>query len=411
MSGHVEFRRWCAMRAMAPSPADARGHRLIALASYGAAALNVGFAIIGAIVGGALIPIAITNLVFAAAMVLVPRLKRFGPLVPALTFLAAGTVALIVLTVALGTGAGLLLYFVIMAASAPMVVGTGRLALMLTVLGTSVTALVVLYLTVPTDTGRLPSYLMTGSFVINAVVACVLVFVIVGYGLFEIQRAEEALEEEYERSEALLANILPRSVAQRLKMPDHAEIADAYDDASILVADIVGFTALASRTSPTEVVRFLDRLYTALDGIVERHGLEKIKTTGDAYMVVSGVPEPRPDHLCALARCALDIRDACTALPGADGVAVPMRIGLADGPVIAGVVGSKKFFYDVWGDAVNRASRMESTGVPGRIQVMASVRERLAADFVFVERGIVAVKGLGDQPTWFLEGERSRVTV
>ena len=188
-------------------------------------------------------------------------------------------------------------------------------------------------------------------------------------------------------------------------------IADRYDDASILFADIAGFTEMSSHTSAPEVVRFLDRLYTELDALVETHGLEKIKTTGDSYMVVSGVPDPRPDHLQALARFALDMSEVCADLHDADGHAMPLRIGIADGPVVAGVVGSKKFFFDVWGDAVNLASRMESTGVPGRIQVTSQVRDELANDFDFEERGTVTVKGKDDQHTWFLLDRRTEPAI
>ena len=151
-------------------------------------------------------------------------------------------------------------------------------------------------------------------------------------------------EEEYERSEALLDNILPRTVVERLKQPDRAEIADDYADASILFADIAGFTEMSSHTSAPEVVRFLDRLYTELDALVETHGLEKIKTTGDSYMVVSGAPDPRPDHLQALARFALDMSEVCADLHDADGHAMPLRIGIADGPVVAWCLWDRRSF-------------------------------------------------------------------
>jgi adenylate cyclase len=197
---------------------------------------------------------------------------------------------------------------------------------------------------------------------------------------------------------------LPASIAERLKDGSHSVIADKYDDASILFADIAGYTERASDTSPEELVAFLDGLYTSLDALVSRHGLEKVKTSGDAYMVVSGVPQPRPDHLEALADLALDIADTVAGLTDSRGRAVPLRIGLASGPVVAGVVGSQRFFYDVWGDAVNVASRMESTVAVGRIQVPQSVYQRLSNRFVFEERGDVEVKGKGVMRTWYLVG-------
>ena len=198
----------------------------------------------------------------------------------------------------------------------------------------------------------------------------------------ETARAERAMEAEYQRSEALLANILPASIAERLKNPEHTIIADKYDDASILFADIAGYTKRASDTAPTELVRFLDALYTDLDALVDRHGLEKVKTSGDSYMVVSGVPAANDRIICeALACLALDMADAVADLTDPQGREVPLRIGLASGPVVAGVVGARKFFYDVWGDAVNVASRMETTDVEGRIQVPKDVYERLQKQF------------------------------
>ena len=214
------------------------------------------------------------------------------------------------------------------------------------------------------------------------------------------------MEFEYDRSERLLANILPASIATRLKDPGHDVIADRYDDASILFADIAGFTQRASETAPCDLVAFLDKLYTQFDLLVDQHGLEKIKTTGDSYMVVSGVPEPRVDHLQALAALALDIAEAVAKLRDPEGRPVPIRIGLAAGPVVAGVVGSRRFFYDVWGDAVNVASRMESTDKEGHIQVPDAVYERLKERFVLEERGDVAIKGKGVMHTWYLVGQR-----
>jgi adenylate cyclase len=210
------------------------------------------------------------------------------------------------------------------------------------------------------------------------------------------------MEVEYDRSEALLANILPASVAAKLKDPTHGVIADRYDDASILFADIAGFTERASEIPPTELVRFLDRLYTTFDRLVDRHGLEKIKTTGDSYMVVSGVPTPRPDHAAAIAALALDMSRAVADLRDPRGNPVPLRMGIASGPVVAGVVGARRFFYDVWGDAVNVASRMESTDPEGRIQVPQNVFEQLRDEFILEERGEIEIKGKGLMRTWYL---------
>lgn len=212
-------------------------------------------------------------------------------------------------------------------------------------------------------------------------------------------------------SESLLANILPASIAIRLKNPATTIIADKYDDASVLFADIAGYTERASQSTPADLVEFLNLLYTEFDRLVEQHGLEKIKTSGDCHMVVSGVPEPRPDHLEAVACLALKMGDAIVGLTDQVGQAVPIRIGMGVGPVVAGVVGTRRFFYDVWGDAVNVASRMESTGTQGRIQVPQEVYERLKDSFVFEPRGEVEIKGKGVMRTWFLVAQRDDVSM
>lgn len=190
-------------------------------------------------------------------------------------------------------------------------------------------------------------------------------------------------------------------------------IADRYDAASILFADMAGFTARASDIPAEDLVQFLNRVFTDFDRLVESHGLEKIKTTGDAYMVVSGVPAPRSDHAQALGQLALDLRDAAAGLLDPRGRSVSIRFGIASGPVVAGVVGIRKFFYDVWGwgDAVNVASRMEATGEPGKIQVSQDTYERLNREFLLENRGVTDVRGKGEMQTWFLIGRKTPVAV
>ena len=230
---------------------------------------------------------------------------------------------------------------------------------------------------------------------------------IMWYSLRQTALAEAVIEAEYERSEALLANMLPASIADRLKDPARNIIADKYDDASVLFADIADFTGRASETTPTELIRFLDQAYSAFDALVDKYELEKIKVSGDSYMVVSGVPQPRPDHVEALACFALEMAHTATMLTDPLGRTLPLRIGIATGEVVAGVVGSRRFFYDVWGDAVNVASRMESTGSIGRIQLPDTVYQRLKGNFVFEERGPVTIKGKGLMHTWYLVGHKS----
>lgn len=214
---------------------------------------------------------------------------------------------------------------------------------------------------------------------------------------------ERDLVAERQRSEELLLNILPASIAARLKATP-GTIADGRDDVGVLFCDIVGFTSMSQRMAPAEVVRRLDAIFTAFDDLAARHGVEKIKTIGDAYMVVSGLPDPvsRPVH--RLAEMALDMRDAVAALAADLDEPLSVRLGIHVGPVIAGVIGRKKFSYDLWGDTVNTASRMESHGVPGAIHVSSSVQERIADAYALQARGVLDIKGKGPMQTWMLTG-------
>jgi class 3 adenylate cyclase len=218
--------------------------------------------------------------------------------------------------------------------------------------------------------------------------------------------ALNALRSEQERSEALLLNTLPRPIAERLKA-DPQTIADDFDGASILFADVVAFTPFAERLPPAEMVAILDQLFSRFDVFVERRGLEKIKTIGDCYMAAAGVPNPCTDHARRAALLALDMRDAL-ATPAVAGLpGFEMRIGINSGPVVAGVIGTKRFLYDLWGDAVNTASRMESHGTPGAIQITRSTYELLKDEFVCTPRGTIVVKGKGPMETWYLDRPRT----
>jgi guanylate cyclase len=213
-----------------------------------------------------------------------------------------------------------------------------------------------------------------------------------------------ALRFEQQRSEALLTNVLPSAIADRLKTGE--SIADHVDQATIVFADVVDFTPLSQRLTPAEVVGTLDRLFTGFDALVERHGLEKIKTIGDAYMAAAGVPEPCEDHAQRAALLALDMREALATSSVAGREGLELRIGMNSGPVTAGVIGTKRFLYDLWGDAVNTASRMESNGTPGEIQITAATYELLKEGFVCTRRGTIHVKGKGEMETWYLVGPR-----
>ncbi|HEY3449045.1 MAG TPA: adenylate/guanylate cyclase domain-containing protein [Myxococcales bacterium] len=215
--------------------------------------------------------------------------------------------------------------------------------------------------------------------------------------------AELALREEKERSEQLLLNVLPRAIADRLEAHPGA-IAERYDEATILFADLVGFSELAGQVSPTERVSMLNEVFSAFDHLADAQGLEKIKTIGDCYLAVAGLPSPRADHAQAAVELALAMRDAVAAMHGGK---VRLRIGLNSGPVEAGVIGVREFIHDLWGDAVDVASRMESHGVPGTIHLTAETARRLGDRYVFESRGRLAIKGKGEMETFFLTGRRS----
>lgn len=219
-----------------------------------------------------------------------------------------------------------------------------------------------------------------------------------------IREKTELIEQKNRENEALLLNILPGEIADRLKGGDH-DIADGFADVTVLFGDLVNFTVLSSTMSAAEIVEMLNGLFRRFDQAANELGIEKIKTIGDCYMAVCGLPKPCSDHAARMGRMALRMAEATRDYSREKGLNLQMRIGLNSGPVVAGVIGTSKFIYDLWGDTVNLASRMESTGVPGQIQVTRSVYERLKESFEFEGRGMVQVKGKGEIETWLLHGE------
>lgn len=385
----------------------ARQYRVLAIAAWLAVLVCVDFVALQLITGVWTWQIISLNALAAMIFAAVPWLHRFGDLIAPLTFIGAAYVTVFVSTWDAGTGTGAQFFFLAGACLVVLLLGIEHtvLAAGLTAVGAGL--VIALEFLVPRDTGLQPAWAQSMTFVVTIVSACVMVFVAVWFALRDTQRAEAVMEAEYERSEALLANMLPGSIAERLKSSSRSVIADKYDEVSVLFADIVGFTERASATTPADLVRFLNRLYGAFDELVDKHGLEKIKVSGDSYMVVSGVPRARPDHAFALADFALDMANVAAALKDPHGDPVALRMGMACGPVVAGVVGSRRFFYDVWGDAVNVASRMESTDSVGRIQVPEAMYERLKNEFVLQERGRIEVKGKGVMRTWYLIGRKA----
>jgi adenylate cyclase len=247
----------------------------------------------------------------------------------------------------------------------------------------------------------IPSALVILFFALNVLGVTGTCYFLLHYFVGERDRAAEVLAAERERSERLLLNVLPAQIAERLKAGESV-IADGTAEAGVLFADIAGFTPMSQAMSPEDIVRLLNEVFTLFDGLAASYGLEKIKTIGDAYMVASGLLHSRDDHAENLARMALDMQREARRLRR-----VELRIGIDIGPVVAGVIGRSKFIYDLWGDTVNTASRMESHGIPGTIQVTERAYKRLASAFVFEDRGTVAIKGKGPLRTYLLTAERA----
>jgi class 3 adenylate cyclase len=216
-----------------------------------------------------------------------------------------------------------------------------------------------------------------------------------------IREKTEIIEQKNRENERLLLNILPGPIADRLRGGE-TRIADSFADVTVLFADLVGFTRLSAKTPPHELVDMLNDLFTRFDGSARRHGVEKIKTIGDAYMAVAGLPTPYPDHTRRIVMLAIEILEHMRDFRMETGSDLSIRIGINCGPVVAGVIGSSKFIYDLWGDTVNVASRMESHGIPGTIQVTRAVYEQLSNEFEFEERGTIEIKGKGALETWLL---------
>jgi adenylate cyclase len=252
-----------------------------------------------------------------------------------------------------------------------------------------------------------PEWFTSTMLALNVTVGGLLVFTLLALFADQRRNALAALRVEQAKAESLLLNILPQSIADRLKAEPRT-IADQFSSASILFADVVDFTPLSEQLPAAEVVGLLDHLFSHFDELAERYELEKIKTIGDCYMVAAGVPTPRPDHARALALMALDMQAAMRSVDEEVGqLGLELRVGINSGPVVAGVIGRKRFLYDLWGDAVNTASRMESHGTSGRIQITRATKELLDDEFVCEPRGTIPIKGKGEIEVWYLVGRRA----
>ena len=253
------------------------------------------------------------------------------------------------------------------------------------------------------DENSLPVPAIFVLYVMNIGTPFTLAIILLRHFMTQKDAAMEMLHLEQQKSERLLLNVLPKEIASILREND-VTVADHYESVSVLFADVVGFTSLSARLPPREMVDLLDEVFSFFDTLADKYGLEKIRTIGDNYMIASGVPVPRTDHAQALAGMALEMVSHLGQDRDGQDVKLRFRLGMNSGPVVAGVIGRRKFQYDLWGDPVNTASRMESHSEPGKIQIARPTYDLIKDDFVCVPRGLIEVKGKGLMETWFLEG-------
>jgi adenylate cyclase len=339
----------------------------------------------------------VLNLVLVVTVLMVPFAHRINELAGGLLIVGAEYAALFGFSDFFSRDAGTQLQYIIAAAAAFVIFGLERIWLIVGIVGLGLILHLCAWFWFPAE-GRIgpgEQPVADSLYVQGAITTVVLIAASVYYAFSLAERAKA-------ETDAVLRNVLPDAIVERLKANPGSLIADSIDDASVMFADISGFVALARRLGANQTVDLLSRIVSEFDALAVRHGVEKIKTIGDAYMVVAGLPEPVPDHTARLARMAFDMLDCIAQVRAETGLNINIRVGLASGPVTAGVIGTKKFSYDVWGDPVNLASRLEGLATPGRVLVCPACHSKLDGMFEFEPRGPIEIKGLGTQETWYL---------
>ena len=346
-------------------------------------------------------PIIIINASLAFVALIVPFLHRFNDVAGGLTIAIAEFVALFTLTAHLGRDSGIHVQYIAYAAAPFVILGLGRLKLVLVLVVIGFVLHVAAWFMFPSEHALLQAARsqLNSMYLTAAVTTFGLIAATVYYAFHLAERAEA-------ETDTLLRNILPEPIVERLKAAPGATIADSFEDASVLFADLKGFVSFAKVLGPARTVEFLNRLMTELDTLAVRHGVEKIKTIGDAYMVAAGVPQAVPDHAERLAGMALDMLATIERAAAEARQPLAARIGIASGPMMGGVIGAKRLTYDVWGDTVNLAARLESSGEPGRVHVSARTKALLEEAYHLESRGQIEIRGLGAEQTWYLVGHR-----
>lgn len=346
-------------------------------------------------------PLVFINVALLIMALTVPAMHRISDIAGGMLIVVSEYIALMAFTIYLGRSAGIHLQYIVAAAAPFVVFGLERIRLVAAVVVIGLVLHLVAWFQFPPEAAliRADQAVLDSLYTQAAISTVGLIAASVWYAFRLVERARA-------ETDALLRNILPDSVADRLKARPGELIADTHEEVSVLFADISGFVALARSLGAPKVVDLLNEIVSEFDKLAARHGVEKIKTIGDAYMAVAGLPEPADDHAERLARMALDMLALVERVRAETGLVLQMRVGMAAGPVLAGVIGTRKFSYDVWGDPVNLAARLENLGEPGRIHVCPVCRERLQHAFEVESRGLTEIKGVGRQETWFLVGLR-----
>jgi len=339
-----------------------------------------------------------------------PLLHRFGELAAPLYLIVFMFAVLLVTLSRMGTAQGQHIAFVLIGALAPLMFGPRRRWLAVGLVALSFLSYVGADIGFPVIgeaiEGRARTIIRAFRYVSVGGMIAVL-FLIVDHALRVAESAEAALAREYERSETLLRDMMPAPIAERLKNDPKTVIADQLEDVTILFVDIVDFTSRSARFPPEATVSLLNRVFSAFDLLTEKYSLEKVKTIGDAYMVAGGIPEPRPGNVYAVAEMALEVLSTVERIGSELGEPIAVRVGMHTGPAVAGVIGTHKLSYDVWGDTVNTAARLESHGQPGRIQVTQETRNALEDRYDFERRGSVDIKSKGELELHYLLGRRT----
>lgn len=347
-------------------------------------------------------PIILINFALVSLGVLVPLFHRINEFAGGLLIVISEWIALILFTAYLGHHSGVHLQYIVGAAAPFVVFGLERLWLIVPVIISGIILHLASWFWFPESA----AIIKAEPAVIDSIYtqAAITTFGLIAASVYYAFRLAENAKAETDR---LLRNILPDTIVERLKNEPGQPISDTFHDASILFADISGFVPLARSLGAARTVELLNEIVSRFDGLAEKHGVEKIKTIGDAYMAAAGVPEPAPDHLKCIASMAIEMQALLARIRSERQIDLNMRIGIASGPIMAGVIGRQKFSYDVWGDAVNLAARLENLSHPGRIHICPRCKNELDAHFEFESRGAIEIKGVGQQETWFLLGPRN----